>query len=323
MWNPLEQWRSSEEGRPIANRPRTFGDRPFTERADELWGADVVVLGAPVDARVTGRPGARGGPHAIAAASFGPGWNTQAGLASFGTLAVVDYGDVPVGPLDDPATVFAAIHARVADVLAVSALPLLMGGDHSVSAPAVAACAEAHGPVGLVHLDAHADVGRYAEDVPPHHAAFARWLVDRGHVDPTRCVQIGLRGYWPGPEDQAWQDQVGMRRITMEEVLDRGHADVVAEVLRVAGTGPTYLTIDLDVVDPAFAPSVGTPEPGGMTSAQALRLVREVARGVPLVGADVVELIGGSPAGDPSAALAERLLREVLTGRVLATTDAT
>jgi agmatinase len=318
MWDPLDQWRRSGGVRPIMDRPRTFADRPITDRASELEGADVVVLGVPVDARVTGRPGARSGPQAICAASFGPGWNVNAGGASFGLLGIVDYGDVPVGPLDPPPAVFSAVQSRVNDILAAGAIPLLMGGDHSISAPAVAACAALHGPVGLVHLDAHADVAPSPADEPPHHAAVVRWLVERGHVDGERCVQVGLRGYWPGPEDRAWQTSVGMRSLTMDEVHDLGWAAVADTVVDAAAGRPAYLTVDLDVIDPAFAPSVGTPEPGGLTAAEALRFVREIASRLQLVGADVVELIGVAPPGDPTAAVAERVMREVLTGLVLA-----
>ena len=184
-------------------------------------------------------------------------------------LRVVDFGDAPILPAD-PVRSHQAIEATVAEVLAAGAVPIVLGGDHSIAEPDIRACAAVHGPVGLIHFDAHADTGREVFGVELSHGSPMYRLVESGHVDPSRYVQIGLRGYWPGEEEFAWQRAHGITSHFMHDVRDRGIRAVVADTLAAIGDGPVFLSIDVDVLDPAFAPGTGTPEPGGMTSADLL-----------------------------------------------------
>ena len=177
---------------------------------------------------------------------------------------MVDYGDAAVLPAD-PARSHAAIEATVGDVVAAGPIPIVLGGDHSIAEPDIRACAAAHGPVGLVHFDAHTDTAAECFGVSLSHGTPMYNLVQSGHVDPGRYVQIGLRGYWPGEDVFAWQREQGITSLFMHDVTERGIRAVVGETIAAAGPGPVFVTIDVDVLDPAFAPGTGTPEPGGMT----------------------------------------------------------
>ena len=146
------------------------------------------------------------------------------------------------------------------------AIPIVLGGDHSIAEPDVRACARAHGPVALVHFDTHTDTGAEVFGVELSHGTIMYRLVEQGHVDPRRNVQIGLRGYWPGEQEFTWQAERGITSFFMHDVRDLGIREVVRRTLELVGRGPAFLTVDVDVLDPAFAPGTGTPEPGGMTS---------------------------------------------------------
>jgi agmatinase len=197
-------------------------------------------------------------------------------------------------------------------------MPLVLGGDHSITEPILGACAAVHGPVGLVHFDAHTDTAAECFGVALSHGTPMYRLVESGHVDPARYVQIGLRGYWPPPEVFAWQARRGITAVTMDDVVERGLGAVVDEAVALLGSGPVYLTVDVDVLDPAFAPGTGTPEPGGMTTRELLSACRRVATELPLIGADVVEV---SPTAfgtaDITALVGARIAHEVLTGCAL------
>jgi len=197
-------------------------------------------------------------------------------------------------------------------------VPIVLGGDHSIAEPDVRACARAHGPVGLIHFDTHTDTARELYGVEINHGTPMYRLVEEGSVDPKRYVQIGLRGYWPGEEEFAWQAKHGITALFMHDVRDLGIREVVGRAVGIAGDGPVFLTVDVDVLDPAFAPGTGTPEPGGMTSAELLWAVREVSRRLQLVGADVVEVAPTAVgSADITALVADRLVREILTGIAL------
>ncbi|MBJ7332728.1 MAG: agmatinase family protein, partial [Solirubrobacteraceae bacterium] len=228
---------------------------------------------------------------------------------------VVDFGDAPVLPAD-PARTHEAIRATVRQVLDAGALPVILGGDHSIAEPDIQACAESHGgPVGLIHFDTHTDTGTEVFGVEVSHGTPMYRLVRDGHVDPKRYVQIGLRGYWPGETEFAWQREQGITALFMHDVRERGIKSIVDEALRVVGPGPVFLSVDVDVLDPAFAPGTGTPEPGGMTSADLLWACRRIGEAVELIGMDVVEVIPtmvGS--ADITALVADRIVREALTG---------
>ena len=209
---------------------------------------------------------------------------------------MIDYGDAPVVPAD-PLRSHAAIEATVGEVADAGAIPIVLGGDHSIAEPDVRACARRHGPLGLIHFDAHTDTASRLWGVEVNHGTPMYRLVEQGHVDPSRYAQVGLRGYWPGEEEFAWQRERGITALPMRAVHERGIADVLAEAIATVGPGPAFATIDIDVLDPAFAPGTGTPEPGGMTTADLLWACRELAAGLELVGADVVEVM---PDGRPS-----------------------
>jgi agmatinase len=276
-----------------------------------------VVVGAPADDLVSDRPGTRFGPRAIRAASSPSGPELETSVDAISELRVVDFGDAPVLPAD-PTRSHAAIEATVAQVLAAGAIPVIIGGDHSISEPDVRACAAAYGPVGLVHFDTHTDTGTEVFGVETSHGTIMRRLVEAGHVDPRRYAQVGLRGYWPGKEEFAWQTERGITSLFMHHVRDLGIREVVRLVVDAVGEGPVFLSVDIDVLDPAFAPGTGTPEPGGMTTDELLWAVREVAMRLEVIGADMVEVIPtGVGSADITALAADRIIREILGGIAL------
>ena len=313
MIDPMRRWAHVHE-KPDYAGLATFCAAPYTEDPAELLGFDVAIVGAPVDELVCERPGTRLGPRAIRQASAVPGAHLEAGVDAFETLRVVDYGDAPVLPAD-PVASHRAIQRTVAEVVAAGGLPLVLGGDHSIVEPEIRAIAAAQGPVGVIHFDAHTDTGAECFGVTLSHGTPFHTLVQEGLVDPARYVQIGLRGYWPGEETFAWQRDQGIRSIFMHDLIARGIADVIAEAVAIAGDGPTFLTVDVDAMDPAFAPGTGTPEPGGMTSTDLLWACREVAARTSLVGADIVEVLPTQiGAADITALVGSRLAHEILTG---------
>lgn len=314
--DPLQRWRQYGEKPDFAGL-LSFGGVPYTEDPDELAGADVAIVGAPTDDLVSDRPGARYGPRAIRAASCPPGPHLEAKVDAFEVLRVVDYGDAPVVPAD-AVTSHAAIERTVGEVLEAGAIPVVLGGDHGIAEPNIRTCAARHGPLGLVHFDSHTDTGREVFGAALSHGTPMRRLVEAGHVDPHRYVQLGLRGYWPGEEEFAWQAERGITSLFMHELREEGIARSVERAIEVVGEGPAYLSIDIDVLDPVFAPGTGTPEPGGLSSAELLGACRELARRLHLVGAELVEVIptGVGPA-EVTALAADRIVREVLTGIAL------
>jgi agmatinase len=314
--DPQKRWAEYGE-KPDYSGLLTFAGVPYTEDPAELAGFDVAVVGAPMDDLVSDRPGARLAPRAIRGASSPPGPHLEVKVDAFAELRVVDFGDAPVIPAD-PVRSHAAIEATVGEVLAAGAMPVVLGGDHSITEPSVRACAGVHGPVGVVHFDTHTDTGEEVFGVEFSHGTFIRRIVDAGQVDPSRYAQIGLRGYWPGETEFAWQAERGITSLFMHDVRDLGIREVVRRAVEAVGPGPTYLTVDVDVLDPAFIPGTGTPEPGGMTAVDLLLAVRTIAEQLELIGADVVEVIPTSVGTDDySALVADRVIREALTGVAL------
>ena len=203
-------------------------------------------------------------------------------------------------------------------MLDAGALPIVLGGDHSIAEPDVRAVAARHGPVGLVHFDTHTDTGREVFGVEVSHGTPMFRLVEAGKLAPKRYVQIGLRGYWPGEETFEWQADNGITSFFMHDVRRDGIEAIVERTLEIVGAGPVYLTVDVDVLDPAFAPGTGTPEPGGMTSSDLLWACRTVATELELVGAEVVEVIPTAVgSADITALVADRVVREILNGLAL------
>lgn len=317
MIDPLERWAQYGEKPDFAGL-LTYGGLPYTQDPAELAGCDVAIVGAPTDDLVSDRPGARFAPRAIRAASCPPGPHMESKVDAFEVLKIVDFGDAPVLPADWART-HAAIEQTVGQVLAAGAIPVTLGGDHSIAEPDIRAAAAKHGPVGLIHFDTHTDTGKEVFGVEVSHGTPMYRLVEQGHVDPARYVQIGLRGYWPGDEEFSWQAERGITAIPMHEVDRDGIDRAVERALEVVGDRPTFLSFDIDVVDPAFAPGTGTPEPGGMTSTDALNALRAVASKANIVGADLVEIIPtGIGSADITALLGDRLIREILTGLAIA-----
>jgi len=316
LLDPLERWQ------PLGDKPDyagflTFGGAPATQDPRELGGFDVAIVGAPTDDLVSDRPGTRFAPRAVRAASCPPGPHLEAKVDAFRELRVVDYGDAPVVPADS-ARSHDAIERVVGEVVDAGVVPIVLGGDHSITEPNVRAVAARHGAVGLLHFDTHADTASEVFGVERSHGTPMYRLVEAGHVDPARYAQIGLRGYWPTEREFAWQRERGITSFFMHDVRDRGIRAVVEDALRVVGGGPAFVTVDIDVLDPAFAPGTGTPEPGGMTTAELLWAVREAASRLAVVGADLVEIIPSAPgSADVTALAGDRIVRELLTGLAL------
>ncbi len=299
----------------------TFLKLPYVATAEQLAAERpaAVIVGAPFDMGVTNRPGARYGPRAIRQASnLGRGIHHLAlGVEPLKVLRVFDYGDAAIVPSSIERS-HEAIRSKVAEVAALGAIPIVLGGDHSITLPSATAVADAvgRGKVGVVHFDAHADTAEDNWGVLLGHGTPMRRLIESGAVPGPNFVQVGLRGYWPPPPVIDWMRAQGMRWHLMSEIEERGFEAVLRESIEQALDGPEaiYLSLDIDVLDPAFAPGTGTPEPGGLTSLQLLRAVREIVRSVRLAGMDVVEV---APAydgpGQITAEVAHRLVLEALS----------
>jgi agmatinase len=269
-----------------------------------------------MDELASDRPGTRMGPRAIRTESTDTGGHLEAGVDWNADLTVVDYGDAAVVPAD-PAASHRGIESIVSEVRRSGTIPLILGGDHSITEPCVRGCAS-EGPLGLIHFDAHTDTASELWGVEVSHGTPMRRVVKQGHVDARRYAQIGLRGYWPGEPAFAWQESVGITSFFMHDVRELGIAAVVERTTEIVGDGPVYLTVDIDSLDPAFAPGTGTPEPGGMNVHELLSACRRVADAVELVGADVVEVLPArSGPVDVTALVAGRIVSEILTGLAL------
>lgn len=318
MIDPLERWRKAGlPDKPDYAGLLTYAGLPYTQDAAELAGCAAAIVGAPMDDLTSDRPGTRYGPRAIRAASCPPGRHLEAKIDWSEVLDVVDFGDAPVVPAD-PAGSHEAIEATVGEVVRAGAVPIVLGGDHSIAEPDIRACAAGHGPLGVVHFDTHTDTGAEVYGVEVSHGTPFYRLVEQGHVAPARYVQIGLRGYWPGETEFSWQAERGITSFFMHHVRDLGIREVVERTLAIVGAGPVFVSVDVDVLDPAFAPGTGTPEPGGMTPTDLLWACRTLAAGLDVVGADVVEVLPTAVASaDVTALVADRIVREILTGIAL------
>jgi agmatinase len=263
----------------------TFMLLPAVESAA---GLDVAVLGIPFDGGVSYRPGARFGPRAVRdQSSLIRPWNPVLKVHPFQRLQMADCGDVDVIPTSIERT-FERIQQAIDAVIVAGAQPLAVGGDHSVTLPILRSLARRHGRLGLVHFDAHPDTwDEYFGSKFFHGAPFRRAL-EEGLIDPHRMIQVGIRGPLYGPEDFALHDEHGIEVIRIETIKEHGTSWVAGRLGRLRG-GPLYCSFDIDAVDPAFAPATGVPEVGGLTSYEALALVRSLA-GLGLVGADIVEV---------------------------------
>ena len=291
------------------------------EQPESFAGADVVVVGAPFDGGTSNRPGARFGPQAIRTTDYLQPDGSRPHLAlrvdPLRDLEVVDAGDVtmPPGQIE---TSIQRLERAVHAVARAGAIPVVLGGDHTIALPDVTGVARhlGFGRVSVVHFDAHADTGDTLFGSLYGHSTPMRRLIESGAARGDRFLQIGLRGYWPGPEVLEWMAARGMRSFDMSDVVRRGLDDCLDEAFAIAtdDCDGVFLSIDVDVVDPGMAPGTGTPEPGGLTARQLLDAVRRCALELPVVGLDVVEL---SPPydgpGQITAYLANRIILEALS----------
>ena len=295
-------------------RPRYTGIPTFfrAPEASDLAHVDIAVIGVPFDGGVTNRSGARHGPREVRnQSSLTRRVNTATGVAPFDLARVRDLGDCWIEQPYELTGALGEIEGFYRQVVDAGVMPLSVGGDHSMSLPILRAVA-ASGPVGMVHIDAHCDTGDDYLGSRHHHGAPFRRAVEEGLLDPARVIQIGIRGHSNVPGGLwGFSETSGMRVMPMDELHDRGWRWAVEEARRVAGGGPTYISFDIDSLDPAFAPGTGTPETGGLTTIEALRIVRGLT-GLNAVGADLVEVsppfdVGGLTAFHGAAILFELL----------------
>ena len=274
-------------------------------------GLDACFVGVPLDIGTSNRPGARYGPRAIRSESvlLRP-YNMATGAAPFESLVVADIGDVRINPYNLLRSVD-MIEERISEVVRAGCRPLILGGDHTILLPHLRALAREHGKLGLVHVDAHADTvdELYGETVT--HGTPIRRAIEEELIDPQRVVQIGLRGGGYHADDFRWGERLGFRVVRAEELWHKSAAPLMDATREHLGSGPVYLTFDIDSLDIGVAPGTGTPEIGGLTSAQALEVVRGL-RGLDLVGCDLVEVSPPYDLSGATALIAAFLLFEML-----------
>jgi guanidinobutyrase len=288
--------------------PNTFMRLPFT---NDLKGLDVAVLGIPMDIGTSWRSGTRFGPKQVRSESamLRP-YNLQTGAAPFDSLQVADIGDLAINTfsLSDSLRIIAESYGSI---LKYDAIPMAIGGDHSITLPILRAIAQRHGPVALVHVDAHADVNDEMFGERETHGTVFRRAHEEGLINPSKTYQIGLRGTGYSAQDFSEAQGWGFQQFPSHELWGRDLGTLGGEIRREIGDVPTYVTYDIDSLDPAYAPGTGTPEIGGLTTPQAMQLIRAL-NGLNVVGCDLVEV---SPPYDPSgntALVGANILYEML-----------
>ncbi|MDQ2965756.1 MAG: agmatinase [Chloroflexota bacterium] len=307
---------------PVYVGPSTFQKLPWVTDPAELRArsVDVAIVGAPFDDAVSHRPGARFGPRAIREANYATGslhsLQHPGELRPFDVLTVVDAGDANVVPAFLERG-HAMIYRKIREVAETGAIPIVLGGDHSITWPSATAIAELRGPgsVGIVHFDAHADTAPEDWGQLAGHGTPMRRLIESGAVKGKNFVQVGLRGYWPPVDVFRWMKDQGMRWHFMREIEERGAEAVIADAISEAldGADFVYLSLDIDVIDPGMAPGTGTPEPGGMLTREVLRAVRQVVGAVELAGMDVVEVSPPYDHAEVTAMAANRAVLEAIS----------
>jgi agmatinase len=301
----------------------TFLGVPAADLADpsSFAGARAVIVGAPFDGGTSHRPGARFGPQAIRLTDYLPHDGRRPHLAlgvdALKELGVVDVGDVEM-PSGETEQSLDRLAAAVEQVARAGAIPVVLGGDHTIALPDVTGVARhvGWGRVSVLHFDAHADTGDTHFGSLYGHGTPMRRLIESGATRGDRFIQIGLRGYWPEPETLAWMADQHMRSYEMTEVTERGLDECLTEAFALAldACDGVFLSVDVDVVDPGLAPGTGTPEPGGLSGRQLLDAVRRIAMEMPLAGVDVVEVSPPYDHAEVTAYLANRVVLEVLSG---------
>jgi len=279
--------------------------------APDAEGLDACFVGVPLDIGTSNRSGARFGPRQIRAEScLVRPYNMATRAAPFDSLSVADVGDVAINTFDLKKSV-GLIEAAYDGLLAHGCRPLTLGGDHTIALPILRALRKKHGPVGLVHVDAHADINEHMFGEAIAHGTPFRRAVEEGLLEGRRVAQIGLRGSGYAAEDFDWPRAQGFRVVQAEECWHRSLSPLMAEVREQLGAGPVYLSFDIDGLDPAFAPGTGTPEIGGLTTIQALEIIRG-CRGLDVVGCDLVEVAPPYDLSGNTALTAANLLFEML-----------
>ncbi|HXW33522.1 MAG TPA: agmatinase, partial [Acidimicrobiales bacterium] len=284
-------------------------------------GAGAVVIGAPFDGGTSYRPGCRFGPQAIRGTDYLPHDGRRPHLAldvdPLNELGVVDAGDVEM-PSGETELSLGRLEDAVLRIVRSGAVPVVLGGDHTIALPDVTALARhvGWGRVSVVHFDAHADTGDTQFGLLYGHGTPMRRLIESGATRGDRFLQIGLRGYWPEPETLAFMSEAGMRSYEMTEVVARGLDNCLSEAFEIAtrDCDSVFLSVDVDVVDPGAAPGTGTPEPGGLSPRELLYAVRRVMMELPVGGVDVVEVAPPFDHADVTAFLANRIVLEALSG---------
>jgi agmatinase len=324
----LPEGMRSQLDSPAFHGLATFGSQPFVTEPSQLDAIKphIAVVGAPWDDSTTNRPGARFGPRALRANAYNPGtFHLDLGVEIFDHLKVVDYGDaVTSHGLWEPSR--QAIYDRVREVTSRGITPVVLGGDHSVTYPSVMAVADehGHGNVVMIHFDAHADTAYELEGNFASHGAMMRRIIESGAIPGDRFLQLGLRGYWPGEEDQKWMRENNLRHFMMQEFWERGIMDVITDVIAESKkrAPKVYISIDIDVLDPGFAPATGTPEPGGFAPIDLLRIIRRLTLELDVVGFDVMEVAPAYDHADVTVNNAHRLIWEFFGAKAKLLKDA-
>jgi len=308
--NPLSYKPISGNDLPRFAGIATFMRLPYVapEEADEV---DIGLIGVPWDGGTTNRPGARHGPRQIRDLStMARNVHHATGIKPFHLCNCADLGDSPVNPVDIEDTL-ARVEAFYSTIVDQGILPLTAGGDHLITLPVMRAVCRGE-PVGMVHFDAHTDtLDRYFGESKYTHGTPFRRAIEEGLLDPKRTVQIGIRGALYSDTDKEWGLDQGIRVIEIEEYNDLGIDAVIAEARRVVGNGRTYLSFDVDALDPVYAPGTGTPEIGGITTYDAQKMIRGL-RGLNLVGGDVVEVSPPFDMSGNTALVAVTMMFEIL-----------
>jgi agmatinase len=296
-------------------------DRCTIDEPDTYENADVVIVGAPFDGGTSWRAGARFGPQAIRMTDYNPHDGSRPSLAlrvdGLADMRVVDAGDVEMYS-GDAARSCADLEVVIEKIARTGAIPLVLGGDHTVTWPNVTGTARARGwgRVSVIHFDAHADTGDIEFGSLVGHGQPMRRLIESGAVRGDRFLQVGLRGYWPGPETLDWMAEQGMRSYEMTEIVHRGLNECLTEAFAIAmdDCDGVFLSVDIDVCDPGAAPGTGTPESGGLSARELLDAVRRIALELPVVGMDVVEVAPPYDHADITAMLGNRVVLEAISG---------
>jgi agmatinase len=294
------------------------------EKPETFSGADVVIVGAPIDSGTSHRSGAKHGPQAIRAGDYlahdGERPHMSMRVDSLKELKIFDAGDLLM-PGGDLVSSLKVLEVATEKISRAGAIPVVLGGDHSIASADIAGIAKHRGAgkISMIHFDAHADTADLQFGTLVGHGTPMRMLIDSGAVRGDRFLQLGLRGYWPDDATLKWMRDQGMRSYEMTEIHHRGLTAVLDESFATLTNecDGVFLSVDIDVVDPGMAPGTGTPEPGGMTSRELLEAVRRICFELPIVGMDIVEVAPAYDSAEITAILANRVVLEALSAITL------